>query len=96
MSPRISEGVVQFCFALTISLPFDMDQAKAPIGIKWRSNTTFIIATVAVGLFTDLFLYGLVVPVLPYMLQDRANIPKEKVQSYVSGMCCNIPRKLIC
>lgn len=63
-----------------------MDHSKAPIGIKWRSNTTFIIATVAVGLFTDLFLYGLVVPVLPFMLQDRASIPKDKIQAYVSAM----------
>lgn len=78
--------VGQFRFAFEFSLHFDMDSSKAPIGIKWRSNTTFIIATVATGLFTDLFLYGLVVPVLPFMLQDRADIPKEKVQSYVSGM----------
>ena len=63
-----------------------MDRSKPPIGLKWRSNTLFIIATVAIGLFTDLFLYGLIVPVLPYMLQDRVDIPEDKVQSYVSGL----------
>lgn len=57
-----------------------------PWGLRWRSNTTFIIATVAVGLFTDLFLYGLVVPVLPFMLVDRLSIPENEVQSYVSGL----------
>jgi MFS family permease len=57
-----------------------------PTGLKWRSNTLFILATVGVGLFTDLFLYGLVVPVLPFMLRDRIDLPEDKVQSYVSGL----------
>jgi MFS family permease len=37
-------------------------------------------------LFTDLFLYGLIVPVLPFLLEDRVNLPKSQVQSYVSGL----------
>ncbi|KAF3011926.1 hypothetical protein E8E14_010261 [Neopestalotiopsis sp. 37M] len=57
-----------------------------PRGLRWRSNTVFIIATVALGLFTDLFLYGLVVPVLPFMLSDRMSIPEDEIQSYVSGL----------
>ncbi|KAI1139310.1 MFS transporter-like protein [Hypoxylon sp. FL0543] len=57
-----------------------------PWALHWRSNTLFIIATVAVGLFTDLFLYGLVVPVLPFMLRDRLDIPEDKIQSYVSNL----------
>ena len=32
---------------------------KRPIGLGWRSHTLFIITTVGIGLFTDLFLYGL-------------------------------------
>ena len=59
---------------------------KPPIALRWRSNTLFIIATVAVGLFTDLFLYGLIVPILPFMLRERVDLPQEKVQSYVSGL----------
>lgn len=57
-----------------------------PAGLNWRSNTFFIIATVAVGLFTDLFLYGLIVPILPFMLNDRIGIPETEVQPYVSGL----------
>ena len=60
--------------------------SKHPIGLKWRANTLFIVATVAVGLFTDLFLYGLIVPVLPFMLRQRVSVPEDKVQSYVSGL----------
>ncbi|KAL7619629.1 hypothetical protein AAE478_010170 [Parahypoxylon ruwenzoriense] len=57
-----------------------------PRGLRWRSSTLFIIATVAIGLFTDLFLYGLVVPVLPFMLRDRLSIPEPQIQSYVSNL----------
>ena len=60
------------------------DYSEKPAGLKWRSNTLFIIATVAVGLFTELFLYSLVVPVLPFMLHDRIGVPQDQVQSYVS------------
>lgn len=59
---------------------------RPPFGLKWRSSTTFIISTVAIGLFTDLFLYGLIVPILPFMLRDRVDLPQDKVQSYVSGL----------
>ncbi|RYP62962.1 hypothetical protein DL769_007101 [Monosporascus sp. CRB-8-3] len=60
--------------------------SSPPWALHWRSNTFFILATVAVGLFTDLFLYGLVVPVLPFMLRERLAIPEEEVQSYVAGL----------
>ncbi|KAI0886587.1 MFS transporter-like protein [Annulohypoxylon maeteangense] len=57
-----------------------------PLALHYRSNTLFIIATVAIGLFTDLFLYGLIVPVLPFMLRNRLSIPEPEIQSYVSNL----------
>ena len=57
-----------------------------PIGLQWRSSTLFIVSTVGIGLFTDLFLYGLVVPVLPFLLGDRVHLPADQVQSNVSGL----------
>ncbi|KAI8959165.1 MFS general substrate transporter [Daldinia sp. FL1419] len=57
-----------------------------PWALRWRSNTLFIIATVAVGLFTDLFLYGLVVPVLPFVLRHRLSVPEDEIQSYASNL----------
>lgn len=59
---------------------------STPIALRWRSNTVFIITTVAIGLFTDLFLYGLIVPVMPFMLRDRLKIPQSQIQSHVSDM----------
>ncbi|KAK4935081.1 hypothetical protein LTR66_015507 [Elasticomyces elasticus] len=68
------------------TLQLSRDYTTKPAGLRWRSNTYFIVATVAIGLFTDLFLYGLVVPVLPFMLRDRIGLPPDQVQSHVSGL----------
>jgi MFS family permease len=62
------------------------DYSKPPIGLKWRSNTLFIISTVGIGLFTDLFLYGIVVPILPFILKDRLSVPHNKIQTYTSAL----------
>jgi hypothetical protein len=50
---------------------------QTPIALRWRSNTLFIIPTVGIGLFTDLFLYGIVVPILPFILTDRLQVPQD-------------------
>ncbi|KAL9085037.1 MAG: hypothetical protein Q9165_007778 [Trypethelium subeluteriae] len=71
---------------LLSTLQLNHDYSVKPAGLRWRSNTFFIIATVAVGLFTDLFLYGLIVPVLPYMLGQRVGVPEDQVQSQVSAL----------
>lgn len=68
------------------TLQIGNDYSVEPAGLSWRCNTFFIVSTVAVGLFTDLFLYGLVVPILPYMLQDRVGLPDDQVQSNVDGL----------
>lgn len=68
------------------TLQITTDYSVRPAGLTWRSNTFFIVATVAVGLFTDLFLYGLIVPILPYLLQDRLGLPEDQVQSHVDGL----------
>ncbi|KAI1801249.1 MFS general substrate transporter, partial [Daldinia bambusicola] len=63
-----------------------LNNKNPPWALRQRSNTLFILATVAVGLFTDLFLYGLVVPVLPFMLRSRLSVPEDEIQSYVSNL----------
>ncbi|KAI9675867.1 MAG: hypothetical protein M1822_008876 [Bathelium mastoideum] len=71
---------------VTSTLQLSHDYSVKPAGLRWRSNTFFIISTVAVGLFTDLFLFGLVVPVLPYMLEQRVGISEDQVQGHVSAL----------
>ncbi|KAL8645484.1 MAG: hypothetical protein Q9226_007280 [Calogaya cf. arnoldii] len=67
-----------------------------PIGLAWRSNTLFIVSTVGIGLFTDLFLYGLVVPILPFILRDRVSIPEDQIQTYVSAMLAAYAGASVC
>lgn len=62
-----------------------MSKTKPP-GLEWRSSSLFIVGTVGVGLFTDLFLYGLIVPVLPFILQDRVHLEPTQIQIHVSGL----------
>jgi MFS family permease len=57
-----------------------------PKGLEWRSSNVFIVLTVGMGAFTDMFLYGLIVPVLPFMLKDRINMPDSQIQSTISDL----------
>lgn len=59
---------------------------EPPWGLRWRASTLFIILVVGVGIFTDLFLYAIVVPVFPFLLRDRLDIPDDKIQLYVSAL----------
>ncbi|KAI1332702.1 MFS transporter-like protein [Xylariaceae sp. FL0255] len=58
--------------------------SKPPYLLAIRSSTTLIVITVCLGIFTDIFLYGLITPVLPFALPQRAGIPQQKVQSWLS------------
>ncbi|RVD86768.1 uncharacterized protein DFL_005027 [Arthrobotrys flagrans] len=54
--------------------------------LGWRSSKEFIIATVAFGIFVDLLLYSIVVPVLPFALVSRAKVTEDSVQGWISIM----------
>lgn len=62
------------------------DYAVEPFGLSWRSHTLFIISTVIIGLFSETFLYGIVVPVLPFILQDRLGVIHDELQGYSSAL----------
>ncbi|KAK2625777.1 hypothetical protein QTJ16_005089 [Diplocarpon rosae] len=55
-----------------------------PYLLTVRSSKTFILVTICIAVFTDIFLYGIIVPVIPFALSSRANVPQSSVQSYVS------------
>ncbi|KAK8163284.1 major facilitator superfamily domain-containing protein, partial [Phyllosticta citribraziliensis] len=57
-----------------------------PLGLRWRSSTGFIVSTVGMGIFTDMALYCLIVPVLPFMLEDRIHLPEDQIQKQVSNL----------
>ncbi|CAK1357071.1 unnamed protein product [Cercospora beticola] len=57
---------------------------RPPIFLRLRSSKTFIIVVVASAVFTDVFAYGIVVPVFPFALTERADIPEDQVQPWIS------------
>ncbi|OAA57366.1 major facilitator superfamily transporter amine [Niveomyces insectorum RCEF 264] len=57
-------------------------RSPPPVCLRFRSSTTFIVAAVAIAIFTDIFLYGLVVPVMPFALTARAGVAPDRVQNW--------------
>ncbi|KAA8571689.1 hypothetical protein MFRU_016g01550 [Monilinia fructicola] len=57
---------------------------KIPWLLEYRSSDWFILTTVCCAIFTDAFLYGVIVPVLPFSLQERSGVPEEEVQWWTS------------
>ncbi|KAH9209307.1 MFS transporter-like protein [Leptodontidium sp. 2 PMI_412] len=58
--------------------------SSPPYLLSVRSSKTFILVTICIAVFTDVFLYGIIVPVIPFTLASRASVPQSSVQSYVS------------
>ncbi|OBT47260.1 hypothetical protein VE00_03418 [Pseudogymnoascus sp. WSF 3629] len=55
-----------------------------PHFLALRSSKLFIILTLCAAVFSDMFLYGVIVPVVPFALTARAGIPEEDAQHWVS------------
>ncbi|KAF2095421.1 MFS general substrate transporter [Rhizodiscina lignyota] len=55
-----------------------------PIFLSTRSSRWFITTCIAVAIFTDIFLYAVIVPVVPFALNARAHVDQDRVQYWVS------------
>lgn len=51
---------------------------KPPVYLKVRSSNWFIITTVSLAIFTDMFLYGVIVPVIPFALEEKIDIGEDE------------------
>ncbi|KAL8647674.1 MAG: hypothetical protein Q9210_005413 [Variospora velana] len=60
------------------------DQEKPPPLLAHRSSKWFLLTTICIAVFTDIFLYGIIVPVIPFALTKRAKVAEEDVQHWVS------------
>lgn len=60
--------------------------AGKPFGLSWRGHPLFILCTAVIGLFSETFLNGLIIPLLPFILQDRVGIAHDDLQSYSSAL----------
>ncbi|WPH04824.1 Hypothetical protein R9X50_00772100 [Acrodontium crateriforme] len=58
--------------------------SRPPLFLHQRSSHTFIILTVATAIFSDIFVYGIVVPVLPFALTARSGVNPADIQTWIS------------
>ncbi|KAL4963659.1 MFS transporter [Aspergillus stella-maris] len=61
-------------------------KSNLPWGYKWRSSQSFIITTATISLFSECFLFGFIVPILPYMLEQRLNVDPSQTQTYTTTL----------
>ncbi|KAE8376988.1 major facilitator superfamily domain-containing protein [Aspergillus bertholletiae] len=58
--------------------------SEPPVFLKWRSSKFFIIFVVVFAVFTDILLYGLIVPVTPTALHERVGLSENEEQKWTS------------
>lgn len=58
--------------------------SQPPIWRQFRSSTGYICLTAFMATFTDGFLYGAIVPVIPFSLVDRSGLPEDTVQIWLT------------
>ncbi|KAI5459982.1 major facilitator superfamily domain-containing protein [Mariannaea sp. PMI_226] len=59
-------------------------QNRPPVLLKLRSSSGLIVMTCSFACFTDTFLYGVIVPVMPFSLQSRTGLDQDRVQYWIS------------
>ncbi|KAL6235360.1 major facilitator superfamily domain-containing protein [Aspergillus navahoensis] len=59
-------------------------EQKRPWRLEWRASKGFIVFVVVFAVFTDILLYGIIVPVTPTALKERAGIAEGDEQSWTS------------
>ncbi|KAE8555721.1 hypothetical protein EYB25_000419 [Talaromyces marneffei] len=50
----------------------------------FRSSKSFIIIVVSVAIFADVFIYGMVIPLIPAILRDRLHLPDDQLQTWMA------------
>jgi hypothetical protein len=53
-------------------------------GHEYRASKGYTLLVVCIAVFTDVFVYGLVVPVMPFALTQRLGVQEEDVQMWNS------------
>ncbi|KAI8634352.1 major facilitator superfamily domain-containing protein [Xylariaceae sp. FL1651] len=69
---------------MTTSLISSSRHIKRPVMLSFRSGKLFLVTVVFVMAFTDIFLYGLIVPVAPLALQQRVGLATDDAQKWTS------------
>lgn len=63
---------------------FSGSQSRPPILLKLRSSKAFIVLTVTNAIFTDVFVYAVPIPYLPFALTTRSHVDPQNIQTWIS------------
>ncbi|GBF64543.1 MFS transporter [Trichophyton mentagrophytes] len=69
--------------------------ADLPWAYELRSSEGFAIFAVAVAMFVDSFIYSMIVPIIPKVLGDTGNLPREEIQTWVAILLASYGATLI-
>ncbi|KAI9572634.1 MFS general substrate transporter [Boletus coccyginus] len=58
---------------------------RKPRGLKWRSSVPFVTAVVGVGITTDLLVYSIIIPVMPFQLE---HLKYNRVSALTGWLLC--------
>ncbi|KAL4939187.1 hypothetical protein BDV06DRAFT_199356 [Aspergillus oleicola] len=61
-------------------------EGNLPWGYRWRSSQSFIITTATISLFSECFLFGFIVPILPFMLERRLRLDPSHTQTFTTTL----------
>ncbi|KAL1922541.1 uncharacterized protein VTP21DRAFT_10080 [Calcarisporiella thermophila] len=56
---------------------------KRPIFFKFRSSRHLVLFTVALGIFVDMFIYSVIVPIMPFHLRDHLGFVEDNISSTI-------------
>ncbi|KPI42109.1 putative MFS-type transporter [Cyphellophora attinorum] len=71
-------------FSQDVSAAVQSFRSRPPILLRTRSSNWFITLAVCFAVFTDVFLYAVIVPVIPFALESRVGLAASEVQHWVS------------
>ncbi|KAG9682128.1 MFS general substrate transporter, partial [Aureobasidium melanogenum] len=69
---------------------------RLPAIVRIRSSVGFITLTVSLAVFTDIFLYGIVIPVMPFALTSRVGLDVGEVQTWLSVLLAVYGAAMFC
>jgi MFS family permease len=64
--------------------------------VRIRSSVGFITLTVCLAVFTDIFLYGVIIPVMPFALTSRVGLEPAEVQTWLSVLLAVYGAAMFC
>ena len=64
----------------------DTELASLMPNKSWRSSNVFIYIVINLAVFTDAYIYGLIIPVLPFALTEVVKVDQTDMQWWIGAL----------